>query len=497
MNHSIPRQTTLRYVNFRMLLKVTGWLLLIEAGFMLIPTVTSIVYEETDAIALGATAFVTGIIGILMQRIPTRNTQMGRREGFLLTASVWLWFSFFGMMPLIFGEPHYSVSDAFFEAMSGFTTTGATVLVDHIYLSHGINLWRALMQWIGGMGIILFTLAVIPMLNSAGGMQMFNAEVTGITHDKVRPRISSTAKALWGTYISLTILLILLLFAGPLDFQESVCYAFSAISTGGFSTTSRSLLDINSDYIYVVITIFMFLGGVNFSLLFAAATGRPLTLWKNEIFRIYVLIIGVMFVLIVIGVLISSDLNDITWQSLTIYPMFQVITTITSTGLDSGKFIWWTPFIIALTMVMMFVGSCAGSTSGGAKLDRMTFLFKHLSNELTRCVRPNAILSVKVNGKVQSQSLVDKVTAFMCIYVILICVGGLILTAMKIPPIDAFFDAFSCVSNTGISAEVTGLGTTFEIIPDAGKWVLAALMLIGRLELFTVLIIFTRAFWRK
>lgn len=480
-----------------MLLKVTGWLLMCEGGFMIVPTLVSLFYKEPDVLALGATAAVTALTGLLMQCIRPRHSQMGRREGFLLTASVWVWFSLFGMLPFILGAPQYTVSDAFFEAMSGFTTTGATVLIDHQQLSHGINIWRAMMQWIGGMGIILFTLAVIPMLNSAGGMQMFNAEVTGITHDKVRPRISSTAKALWGTYLTLTSLMIVFLWIGPMDLFESVCYAFSGISTGGFSTTSRSLFDINSDYIYIVMMVFMFLGGVNFSLIFAAATGSPGRLWKNEIFRSYVITVFVMYLFITIGVLVSPIESQLTWQSLTIYPMFQVITTITSSGFDSGHFVWWSSFIIAISMLMMFIGSCAGSTSGGAKIDRVIFLVKHLSNEIQRCIRPNAVLSVRINGKVQSPSLVDKVIAFMCIYVMLIVVGACVLCILRIPLMDAFFDVFSCVSNTGLSAEISGYGTTFEIIPDAGKWVLSFLMLVGRLELFTVLILFTKPFWRK
>lgn len=481
-----------------MLLKVTGWLLMIESAFMVVPAIVSLTNRETyDGVVLACVAAFTALVGLAMRSIKPLYTQMGRREGFLLTASVWVWFSLFGMLPFIFGLPHYSISDAFFEAMSGFTTTGATIVEDHATLSRGINLWRAMMQWIGGMGIILFTLAVIPMLNSSGGMQMFNAEVTGITHDKVRPRISSTAKALWGTYISLTILLIALLWAGPMDGYESVCYGFSAISTGGFSATSRSLLDINSDYVFIVLSIFMFLGGVNFSLIFQAACGRPLSLWRNEVFRIYVFVVVIFSLLLSVNNLLINSEQPVTWQSVVLYPIFQVCTTITSTGLDSGKYLAWSSFAIAISMLMMFSGACAGSTSGGAKLDRVTFLVKHLSNEVARCVRPNSILSVRVNNKVQPTAIVDKVTAFMCIYVILVFLGGLALCILDIPLIDAFFSSFSCVSNTGLSADVTGYGTTYEIIPDVGKWILSMLMLIGRLEIFTVLIIFTRPFWRK
>lgn len=493
------RHVNKRTINFRMLLKVTGWLLMIEAAFMCIPTAVSLYYGEmSDFWAFSGATVLTVVTGMSMRFIKPLYTQMGRREGFLLTASVWVWFSIFGMIPFIFGGAGYCISDAFFEAMSGFTTTGATIIEDYRALGHGINLWRTLMQWIGGMGIILFTLAVIPMLNSSGGMQMFNAEVTGITHDKVRPRISSTAKALWGTYIALTLLLIGLLWLGPMDGFDSVCYSFSTISTGGFSATSRSLLDFNSEYIYIVLIIFMFLGGVNFTLIFQAVSGRPLSLWKNEVFRIYVIcILAFTAILSVNNLLDGNGGQPDTWQSVILYPLFQVCSTITSTGFDSGHYPSMTSLAIFLCMLMMFTGATAGSTSGGAKLDRMTFLVKHLANEVERCVRPNAVLSVRVNGRVQSPTIVDKVTAFMCIYVILIFAGGIALSIFGLPLVDSFFNSLSCVSNAGLSAVLTGYGSTFEIIPDAGKWILSALMLIGRLEIFTVLILFTGPFWRK
>lgn len=485
-----------RTINFPMLLKVTGWLLMVEAGFMLIPMCVCFAYGESDWLAFAIVSVFTAAIGLCMHRIHARDKSMGRREGFFLTASVWVWFSLFGMLPFILCAARFSVSDAFFEAMSGFTTTGASVLDAHTHLSHGINMWRALMQWLGGMGIILFTLAVLPMLNTSGGMQMFNAEVTGIVHDKVRPRISSTAKTLWGTYFVLTAVLIALLWIGPMDWFDAICYAFSSISTGGYSTSQTALAAFNSDYIYVVLIVFMFLGGVNFSLMFKAASGRPWALWRNEVFRTYVIAVLAFFAIFDMVILVRGG-AALTWQSLTIYPLFQVVTTITSTGLDSGHFVWWTPLLVALTMLLMFMGACAGSTSGGAKLDRMMFLLKNLHNEVRRCVRPNSVYSVRIDDKVKSASLVDKVTAFMCIYVLLIFVGGVALTVLDIPLIDAFFSSFSCVSNTGLSASVTGYGTTYEIIPDLGKWILSLLMLIGRLELFTVLILFTRSFWRK
>lgn len=478
-----------------MVLKVTGWLLMIEAAFMLVPTITCAVYREHDAIPFAIIAAITCIVGFAMRSIHTCHTHMARRDGFLLTATVWIWFSLFGMLPFIFCDSHFTVTDAYFEAMSGFTTTGASMVSNYTNISHGVDIWRILMQWIGGMGIILFTLAVIPMLNSAGGLQMFNAEVTGITHDKLRPRISSTAKALWGTYITLSAAGIFLLWLGPMDIFDSICYGCSAIATGGFAPTTNQLIDINSDYSCAIIILFMFLGGVNFSLIFGAATGRFKPLFKNEALRVYVMTIILYVVLFDISTIIEQ--HNVIWQDMTIYPAFQVLSTITSTGLDCGRFVWFTPIVVILSMSLMFGCACAGSTSGGAKIDRLIFLFKNLHNEVRKCVRPNAVLSVKIDGKVKSSEMVDKVTAFMCIYMLLVFIGALVLVAMDVPLEDAFFTSLSCVSNTGISASIIGHGFDFVLIPAFGKWVLGFLMLIGRLELFTVLLLFSRSFWRK
>ncbi|MDE5745345.1 MAG: TrkH family potassium uptake protein, partial [Paramuribaculum sp.] len=421
--------------------------------------------------------------------------EMAKREGFLLTACVWVFFTIFGMLPFMLCDSPLSLSDAFFEGMSGFTTTGASVLDSVEQLGHGMLLWRCLMQWIGGMGIILFTLAVLPMLNYSGGMQMFNAEVTGITHDKIRPRISQTAKGLWGVYFALTAALTALLWIGPMDFFDSICHAFASVSTGGYSTRNESVGAWNSRYVTAVITIFMFLGGVNFALLFKASQGNVKSIWKNDVFRAYIYLIGIAYVCFVISILSRGLYSGI--ASVTLDPVFQIVSTVTSTGLTANNFEEWGTFALAVLFVLMFFGACAGSTSGGAKIDRLIYLLKNTRNELYRCVHPSAILSVRVNGKVMPSDTVNKVIAFLCIYVMVIMVGGIVLCALDVPLVDAFFSSFSCVSNTGLGADVTGCGESYAAIPDFGKWVLSLLMLIGRLELFTVLILFTPGFWRK
>ncbi|MBR5550884.1 MAG: TrkH family potassium uptake protein [Muribaculaceae bacterium] len=483
-------------INFPALTRIVGLLLLIESIFMLIPLITCLVYNENDYKAFLITILITSVVGGVMT-IATRSSDkdMGKREGFLLTALTWVVFSIFGMLPFMLGDSKMSISDAFFEAMSGFTTTGATVMTSIDHLSNGIHMWRCLMQWIGGMGIILFTLAVIPMLNHSGGMQMFNAEVTGVTRDKLSPRISQTAKGLWLVYIILTFILCVLLWLGPMNLFDSICHAFSTMSTGGFSTRTESIGAWDTVYVKSVLTLFMFLGGVNFALLFRAATGHVGDLWKSEVFRAYVIIVGVMLGLFVVAIVANNQV--LSWESVTIDPLFQIVSTITSTGLTIGDFENWGPFVVALTFMLMMFGACAGSTSGGAKIDRMLFLMKNIRNEIYRSLHPNAICSVRINGKVLSADVVNKVIAFLCIYVILILVGGIVLTATGIPLVDAFFSAFSCIGNTGLGAGVTGYGGSYDIIPDVGKWVLSLLMLMGRLELFTVLLLFTRTFWKK
>ena len=483
-------------INIAHLLRIIGLLMIFEAFFLIIPTLTCVYYGEKDWIPFGGTTILTAVIGILMlSRIRPRTGHMSKRDGFLLTALVWIVFSIFGMLPFLTCSTPLSISDAFFESMSGFTTTGASVLDNVSGMSHGILLWRAMMQWIGGMGIILFTLAVVPMLNHSGGMQMFNAEVTGITHDKIRPRISQTAKSLWTVYLTLTVILVLLLWAGPMDFFDSICHAFGAISTGGFSTESFGIVAYHSDYVKIVLTIFMFIGGVNFALIYKTVSGNTRAIRHNDVLRAYVMTIAIFYVLFAITIISRGQCNS--WQDITINPIFQIVSTITSTGYSSVNYEAWGPFVLALMFVLMFTGACAGSTSGGAKIDRLLYLIKNCRNEIYRCIHPNAILSVRINGKVINPDIVSKVIAFLCIYMLLIVAGGLTLSAFDVPLIDSFFSAFSCISNTGLGAGVTGYGSSYEILPDAAKWVLSLMMLIGRLEIFTVLLLFTRVFWRK
>lgn len=478
-----------------MLLRVIGWLLMIEAGIMIIPCIAGIVYGEGSGVKFLICIGITAAAGFGLMNLRPKSLEMGKREAVLLTSLVWVILSLFGMLPFLICKTHLSVTDAFFECMSGFTTTGASVLTTLKDVPHSILLWRCLAQWIGGLGIILFTLAILPMLNYQGGMQLFNAEVTGITHDKLRPRIGSTSKGLWLVYICLTAILIILLLFSDMDFFDALCYGLSTMSTGGFANSDMSLGDWDSNYIKIVMTIFMFIGGVNFALLFKAANRQWTDLKKNDTLRVYIAIIFACFLIFTLNIVINHLGNN--WTDYTINPLFQAVSILSSTGITLPGFHDWGNISVVVLIIMMVMGACAGSTSGGAKIDRFIILFKFLKNEFYRTMHPNAIKTVVINGKGTPQPIVMKTLAFLFMYIIVILLGAIALLLCGLPLKHGLFCALSAVSNTGLGTDVTGIEGTYSQVSDMAKWILSFLMLTGRLELYTVLLLFTRGFWKK
>ena len=483
------------YINFPMLLRVIGWLLLTEAAIMVIPCIAGICYSEGSAVNFLICIGITGGIGFGLMNLRPKSKEMGKREAVLLTGLVWVILSLFGMLPFLFCRTHFSVTDAFFECMSGFTTTGASVLDTLEGVPHSILLWRCLAQWIGGLGIILFTLAILPMLNYQGGMQLFNAEVTGITHDKLRPRIGSTSKGLWLVYICLTLLLTILLLCSDMGFFDAICYGLSTMSSGGFANSDMSLGKWDSNYIKIVMIIFMFLGGVNFSLLFKAAHGQVSDLRKNDALKVYWWIIIACFAIFTANIIINHLGHNV--ADYTIDPLFQAVSILSSTGITLPNFSDWGSVSIIILIIMMIMGACAGSTSGGAKIDRFIILFKFLRNEFYRTMHPNAIRTVVINGKGTPTPIVMKTLAFLFMYIIVIIAGAIGLLICGLPLKHGLFCALSAVSNTGLGTDITGVQGTYSHVSDMAKWLLSFLMLTGRLELYTVLLIFTPGFWKK
>lgn len=488
--------TPVKAFNFRRITGVIGLLLLVEAAFMIMPLALCVAMGEADRNAFAIAVAVTALTGMLMKRAG-RNARplMQRRDGVLLTALVWVAFSVMGMIPFLLSSTPLDVSESFFETMSGFTTTGATMYRDVESCSHGILLWRALTQWIGGIGIVVFTLAVIPSLNNVGGLSMFNSEVSGITHDKLEARVAASAKTLCSLYAALTLLLTLLLWAGPVNLFESVCQAMTTVSTGGYSTRNDSIAGFHSVYVKVVLTVFMFIGGINFSLLIAAVRGGWRRMWRNDVLRMFGALTLVYYVLIlVVNLSHGSTRPD---ADGVVDPLFHVVSAMTSTGFGVGNFESWGPTVLVLTICMMYAGACAGSTTGGAKIDRMLYQFKNLRLQVQRLTSPRLMRTLSVNGRAVTPEQAGSISGFLLIYTMLILLGGVALAAMGFPIVDAFFSSQSCIGNSGLGAGITGITGSYELLPPAGRWLMSFLMLAGRLEIFTLILLFSPAFWSK
>lgn len=481
-------------INLKASAKVVGWLLILEAAMLLMPAAVSLIYGGRDflpfILAAGITAFSGVAVSWPLHRV---KIQLRRREGYLLTAIVWVLFSLFGMIPFLLCDHPLSVADAYFETMSGFTTTGATVISDVESCSHAILFWRALMQWLGGLGIVLFLLALLPALNQSGGITMYNAETTGITHDKLHPRIRQTAGSLWQLYGILTVMLIFLLWLGPMDIFDAVCQSLAAISTGGFSTRNSSIAAWNSSYVNAVITLFMFVAGVNFVLLYGAIHGRARDLFRNDVFRSYLGIVLGAF--LIISIFNMAACHDFSLPAILFLPMFHVVSAVTSTGFSAADFSLWGPVALQVTLLLMAVGACAGSTTGGLKVDRIVALFRNLHRQIRLTLYPNHVIDLEVGGKRFSYSQLAAVSAVFTLFLIVILTITLILASQDMTLADALFATVSCVGNNGLGHGATASG--FGDISPCGKWLLSAGMLLGRLEFFTVIAILTPAFWRK
>lgn len=476
--------------------KVLGQLLYVEAALLLIPLAVEVIGGEAEWLGF-VIATAGALLTAMLLHYTTRRkpVTIHRREGFLLVSLSWVVFSIFGMIPLMMADHPLGLADAFFETVSGFTTTGATTIADVEVLTPGVLLWRSMTQWIGGLGIILFMLALLPQLNENGGIPMYNAETTGITHDKLHPRIRQTAATLWLVYIVLTVILFFTLWLGPMSFFDALNHALTAISTGGFSTKNASVAFWNSDYISGVLIIFMFIGGVNFGLLYMAAKGRLKALFTNDVFQWYAAIVCTAYVAILIPLLVEGEASG--WSELLVQPLFHVVSDITTTGYSLADFSLWGQFPLIITIIIMICGACAGSTSGALKVDRVVAIAKNISNEMKRSLYPKRIMTVRVNGNVVPPADLQRVMAFTGIFMGLAFIGAMALTAYGWPLTDAFFASLSCIGNNGLGYGITGAAGGFHMLPDAMKWLMAFLMLAGRLELFSILMLLFPIFWRR
>lgn len=486
----------MKLLDIKIVIRIMSFLLLFETFFMLISAFVSIAYGESDYQYIFYSSGVTlgfSLLGILLT--PKIKVEMGKREGYLIVALVWIVFSLFGLLPFYWSGSIPSFTDAFFETMSGFTTTGASILPEVEKLSYGLLFWRSLIQWLGGMGIIVLSLALLPLLG-VGAMPLFVAEVPGPTKDKLHAKISSTAKILWGVYCGITLIQTLCLWSAGMNLFDSVCHAFTTMATGGFSTKNASIAYWNSPLIEYIITFFMFVAGINFSLYFFLLKGNFRKFFHNEEFKYYTIFAFVLSLIVFVALTIKHS-ETFGIEERIRYSLFNVISLMSTTGYVNVDYIQWHQFIWLFLLVVMLFGGSAGSTAGGIKTVRIVILIKNSYYEFKRLIHPNAVIPVRFNDEVLKPQLINNVLAFFFLYSVITIVGILFFVACGMGLVESIGTAVTAIGNVGPGLGIVGPVSNFGTIPMACKWCASALMLIGRLELFTVLMVFTQAFWKK
>ena len=487
-----------RTFNTRMVFRTMGALLLIESVFMALALGVSLWYGEADSGVFLLSTIITllaGIMGLLIGR--GAESRMGEREGYVIVAMVWVVFSAFGLLPYYLSGQAPTLTDAWFESMSGFTTTGATIIPNLDIITHGLLFWRSLTQWIGGMGIIVLSIAILPIFG-LNGMQLYAAEVSGLTYEKVSPRIADTAKMMWSIYVLLTATEVAALWLCGMDIFDAVCHSFSTIATGGFSTHNNSLEFYDSAAIHYTVTFFMFISGINFVLLIYLLRGKARNFFQDEELRWYSVAVLVFAVMLTLGLYIARP----GWTGLHMErafrdSIFTVISSMTSTGYTISDYMYWPVVAWVVIFFLMLTGACAGSTAGGIKWVRLSIILKNGVAEFQRRIHPNAIIPVKLNEKNVPQQTINNIMAFLIFYIFIIVITVVIFCASGVNFDESIGAAVSAIGNVGISIGQFGPSGTYAEFPTVAKWVMSFVMLIGRLEIFTVLLLFTKALWRK
>ena len=489
--------------------KIFGLLLLLEAMFMTMAMLVSLWYGDEDWRALFVGAFATVIVGGLLSYVGRHiaDEELSRRDCYLVVALAWVIFSAFGVIPYLAYGTVDTLEDAFFEVMSGFSTTGASVLNNIDEQPHGILFWRSLTQWMGGLGIVVFSFALIPSYELKN-TNMFSAEVTGLSVDKLRPKIAATSRRLMSIYVILTIACALSYWVCEMSVFDAVCHAMCTIATGGFSTHQASLAWFGSATIEYVSVFYMLLAGVNFSLFYYASIGRWDVLRRNEELRWYVGVVTTFMLLSFVLFYVLSAGADSPGTVLTAIPdgleprirsaLFHVSTVITSTGFQSEfcDYVAWGPMFWMPTMLLMVVGACAGSTGGGIKMIRISVVVKDVLNEFRLQIHPRAVIPVRLNGNVLEEQKVTRALAFVIIYVFIMCIGVILFTLLGMDLSTALGSSVSMLSNTGPGMGTTGPMANYADCAPLAKWIMCLMMLIGRLEIFTVLYLLMPNFWR-
>lgn len=485
-------------INTKMLSKIMSFLLGFTALFMLLTAGVAVLYHEIDIAlypllkSVGATliiAFIAAFYG------KDAKVTFSRRDSFLMITSAWVVVSILGMLPFLLSGAIPDITNAFFETISGFTTTGATILDDIESLPKSLLFWRSLTQWIGGLGIVFFTIAVLPLFG-VGSLHLIAAETSGPVKGKVLPRMGVAAKWIWSIYLTLTIFEIIFLLLGGMNLFESVCHAFTTISTGGYSPRQGSIADYHSPYIEYVIAIFMTISGINFSILLLAFSGKIKHFFKDTELRWYIGSV-IVFTTLITYILYARNPINVGFEESFRLAFFQVASLHTSTGYATADYVLWPTVAWALLTLVMLMGACAGSTTGGIKSIRLAIMTRMSLNELKNLIHPHAVLPVRVNDHPISPDIKYRVLSFTFVYLVLVIFGSLLMMFEGVGFTESLGCIISAIGNMGPGLGAFGPAVTWNALPDSCKWILSFYMLLGRLELFTVLVLFTPSFWHQ
>jgi trk system potassium uptake protein TrkH len=482
-------------LNVRSVVGSVSRIVAVFGALMLAPVAVSLVFGESDWKAFLISSIVTAAIGVVGTLLapPGTDQRIGNREGMAITTLGWTACALFGALPFLLAGSLRTPADAVFETMSGLTTTGATVLADVEAQSHAILFWRSFLHWLGGMGIVVLSIALLPGLQ-VGGSQLFRAEVPGPLPDRLEPRIRETARRLWGIYILLTVGQTVLLRLFGMSLFDAVTHTFGTVATGGFSTANKSLEAWNSPAIHLTVTAFMFLAGMNFTLHYRALRGDLQPISKDDELKTYAGIVLAAIALISLDLLAHSSYG--LWNTLR-HSAFQVVSVITTTGFTTVNYDIWPPLSRAILLLLMFVGGSAGSTGGAIKVVRVNVLAKHSIRELKRAVYPRRVTVIRLNGKAVPEEVSSAVLAFVILYLSVFLLAMLAMSAMGLDFVSAVGAVAATLGNIGPGFGLVGPACNYSTVPAIGKWLLSFCMLVGRLEVYTVLSMLVPGFWRR
>ncbi len=481
-------------MNFRLVGNILGKLIIIIGISMTFPLFWDLIYGEGVIMPFLISCLITISIGLMLFLFVKPTGDVRYREGFILVALAWTGAAFFGALPYYFADTFYSFADAFFESMSGFTTTGASVMTDIEQNSQAILLWRSITHWLGGLGIVVLYVALLSQLG-IGAMKIVKAEVPGPVTEKIKPRISETAKIFLGVYLSLTLSLLIILLLLGLSFFDALVHTFGTVATGGFSSKNSSVAYFGPA-VQWAIAIFMFLSGANFALYYLSLQKRSLKmLWRNEEFRFYSAI--VLTCATAVTILLAATNTYDTWTDSIRAAFFQVISIITTTGFATTDYNMWPIGSLGILIFLMFIGGCLGSTGGGLKVGRHLIMVKQMSLELKKAMHPRAFLCLKLNNKQVPNEVIANSFHFFYLYVILFIFASIYMTILGYDLITSFSAVAASIGNIGPGLGQVGPAENFAFLPSHAKYVHAVLMLLGRLEIYTILVLLIPGFWRK